>query len=76
MRDRHGLPCSLAARLRAYAADQAIAEDAAVVALLTQALDTRDARVAGGKARHRGTTQAERAAAARVAAQARWARKT
>lgn len=56
------LPPDLAARLASYRAETGLSPRDAALALLTAALDARDARRRGAAARWRGTTPEQRRA--------------
>jgi len=67
-----GLPATLAARIRAAAGTDPIAPT--MEALLTEALDAREARVRGARAVNAKLSAADRSASAKRAAAARWKR--
>ncbi|MGE3278057.1 MAG: hypothetical protein AB7O67_23340 [Vicinamibacterales bacterium] len=67
-----GLPATLAARIRAAAGTAPI--PATIEALLTEALDARDARARGARAVNARLSPEARSASAKRAAAARWKR--
>jgi len=62
MRLAISLPAELAARLASYRAETGLSPRDAALALLTAALDARDARQRGAAARWQGTTPEQRRA--------------